>query len=1022
MNSDLNSLHEPFILDVDDDGMLGEIDPDQNIFSGCPMAESRYYVESEFNNMAHPYIYSDHNPFIASLLHLNMRSLPHNFDRLTQYLDCLNIKFPIIGVTETWHNESTIDLYEMEGYFSEHVYRANRRGGGATLYISDFLQYKRRHDLSFQSEQYEGLFIEVTGLHHRKHIVGLIYRPPCTDLVQFNLELDAILSKIKLENSICYLMGDFNVNIINFENHDATSDFLNTMFSYSFFPLINKPTRITSTSSTLIDNIFCNKVPDCDNAVGGLLITDLSDHLPIFYILPPDDNMQVSQNKDCFQRNLSNSRKAEFKTVITEIDFDTILGNGNVQMAFTEFHTKIKTAYEDAFPLRKITKQQQNKPWLTTGLKRCIKVKNKLFKRFKRYPSLYNERRYKTYKKMLHNVLNHAEREHYDCLFKEHSNNPQKSWNIIKRLIGLKKKIINAEFEFDGELKADKSEISNKFNNFFTEVGLKLNENIKYNGNYNIDDFLPSPNCHTMHVEESTPAEIEEIIRGLKNSAAGWDDIKPVILKTVSDCLAYPLSVLFNKSICEGSFPSELKIAKVVPIFKGGDPKCFSNYRPISVLSAFSKIFERLMYNRMINFINKFQILSPYQFGFRKGFSADSALALLVDNITKALDKGDYFIGLFIDLSKAFDTVAHDILLHKLKHYGLRGVIFDWLKSYIMNRKQFVVYNETPSAMDYIRCGVPQGSILGPLLFLLYVNDLPFVSRQLNTIMFADDTNLFLQDHDLVQLQNRFNEELKKVSSWIKLNKLSLNISKTHCLLFTRKKQSDLQIELKIDDTPVQLSNRTKFLGVILSDDLSWKYHVEKICQKIARGIGLLKKMRYKLCDSTLLMLYYSYIYPYLHYCNIVWGRAPKVYINRLFVLQKIIIRMIGRLGYRESTAENFKNMNILTINQLSIFNVCVFMRKIAMNVMPEVLSQKFAYRRDVHLHSTRSTCLFNLPLCKTETSKKSISFAGPYYFNQLLKSPLFRDLASQSMSIFRRNVRTLLNSNYFESMTATCI
>ena len=280
--------------------------------------------------------------------------------------------------------------------------------------------------------------------------------------------------------------------------------------------------------------------------------------------------------------------------------------------------------------------------------------------------------------------------------------------------------------------------------------------------------------------------------------------------------------------------------------------------------------------------------------------------------------------------------------------------------------------------------------------------------------MFADDTNLFLQGDDINELQLRFNEELVRVSSWIKINKLSLNINKTHCLLFTRKSRNNLQLNIVIDGFPIELSNKTKFLGVVVSEDLNWKYHIEKITLKIAKGIGLLKKLKNKLNVSTLIQLYYSFIYPYLNYCNIIWGMAPKTYVNKLFLLQKKIIRVIFRLGFRESTCEILETLNMLTIYELNVFNLCVFMRKLLMNNVPCILRERFSMRADIHIHDTRSASLFNLPLCKSETRKKTVIFSGPSYFNHLLQSPLFHNVGLQSMPTFRRNLKTLVVSGYF--------
>ena len=255
-------------------------------------------------------------------------------------------------------------------------------------------------------------------------------------------------------------------------------------------------------------------------------------------------------------------------------------------------------------------------------------------------------------------------------------------------------------------------------------------------------------NCNNknsiFHATEVTEEEIVKIIGNFKDSAAGWDDIKPSVIKHVKTSLKRPLAHISNLSFANGIFPNELKIANVVPIYKGNDEMEFSNYRPVSVLPVFSKLLERLMYNRLIDFINENKLLYKFQFGFQKGKSTNMALIMLIDKISEALDKGELAIGVFLDFSKAFDTVDHDILTRKLDLYGIKGIYNDWFKNYLDNRKQYVTYNSAKSESQVIKCGVPQGSILGPLLFLLYINDLSTVSDDLFSILFADDSNMFI--------------------------------------------------------------------------------------------------------------------------------------------------------------------------------------------------------------------------------------------------------------------------------------
>ena len=295
-----------------------------------------------------------------------------------------------------------------------------------------------------------------------------------------------------------------------------------------------------------------------------------------------------------------------------------------------------------------------------------------------------------------------------------------------------------------------------------------------------------------------------------------------------------------------------------------------NNYRPVSFLAFISKIFNRIMYNRIIQFVNKHNmILYKYQFGFREKHGTNTALIVLIDKISTAISNGDMVLGVFLDFSKAFDTVDHSILLNKLYKYGIRGVAHKWVSSYLYGRQQFVSFNDNKSKTYSISCGVPQGSILGPLLFLLYVNDIAQVSSFLFPIfLYADNTNLFLQGKCLNTLIEKMNLELQKIVEWLKCNKLSLNIDKTHYNIFRPIRKCPVSTKhLKIDNEILKHVKDTKFSGVIIDEHLNWASHIKNIKCKLARGIGILCEARKVLKSSTLLTLYNSFLLPYICYC-----------------------------------------------------------------------------------------------------------------------------------------------------------
>jgi len=305
-----------------------------------------------------------------------------------------------------------------------------------------------------------------------------------------------------------------------------------------------------------------------------------------------------------------------------------------------------------------------------------------------------------------------------------------------------------------------------------------------------------------------------------------------------------------------------------LPLHKGGSSLDLNNYRPISLLSIFDKIIEKIMHKYLYLFLENNKILYQNQFGFRKGNSINYALIQMIEKIRESIDNSKFGCGIFIDLKKAFDTVNHKVLITKHEHYGIRGVLLKWFESYLTGRKQFVLVNGQSSNLKDIYCGVPQGSVLGPLLFLIYINDLPNVSKKLNFYPFADDTNIYYESNDL-NIEKILNNELKQLSMWLKVNRLALNIEKTNFVIFHAcQRVKDHNITLKLDRKAISERDYIKYLGIAVDSKLSRKPHINNISKKISRSVGILYRIRKLVNQSILKNVYYSLIYSHIVYAE----------------------------------------------------------------------------------------------------------------------------------------------------------
>jgi hypothetical protein len=713
-----------------------------------------------------------------------------------------------------------------------------------------------------------------------------------------------------------------------------------------------------------------------------------------------------SSDEDYFYTRFFSEKNFEkFKSAISNSNIDEIFNIDNPQDAMNSFHSILCYAHNHAFPLTKVKKGYKNrKPWLSESIKKSINRKNNMFISLRKKYSKDKELYYKQYKIRLNKIIKCAERQFYLETLDNHKNNLKKTWQIMNDILRKRKSHNkNSSFLYNNQTINDPKIIANKFNSYFTNVGPTLASKID-----KVDispmSYLKGTFSSTLYLTPTDNNEVFKIIKQMKVSSAGYDNITALSLQKSIDLFLPHLVYLINTSLSNGVFPDVLKKANILPLFKAGNISIFSNYRPISILTSLSKVFEKIFYKRLYNFLTAQNILYLYQFGFRNKHSTSLATLTYIDKIISSLENREYAISIFLDFSKAFDTVDHSILLKKLEFYGVRGVSLSWIKSYLSDRQQYTSYNNSYSESQMISCGVPQGSILGPLLFLIYINDLANVSEKIFLLMFADDSTCTISGKDLNQLKCLANSELKKVSLWLKANRLSLNISKSNFMIFSPNKNTPLDdFTLVIDNQPINRISNTKFLGVIIDDNLKWDAHILHIKNKISKVIGIMFKVRHKLDKPHLLSIYNTLALPHLLYCNIVWSVANKSYLETLFRCQKKITNCICSRKDKKFSDDLLRTLSILDIYQLSTYSTCLFMYKFFTGNLPSLFDNYFVYSHDVHNYNTRRPVSLHPPLFRSNLSKYFIKYRGVVVWNELTK--LFD--VNVKMSTFKKNVKT---------------
>jgi len=950
-----------------------------------------------------------------SIFHLNIRSLNKNSEELYNFLQLINHNFDVIVLSEIWACNVTLYQKLFTDYTFYYDLPIAGSVGGVGLYVKDSLIHDELTSFKIQSTPdclLENIWIEISN-QKQKYIVGGIYKHPGQSVSKFTDVLQETLVQLQKTKLPSLIVGDINVDLMKYNSHHITNRYIDTLLLHNFLPTIVLPTRITDNTATAIDHVYFypGSKGELNNIQSGNFWCDITDHLPNYFLLL-NKNTKQPQEFLPLVRLYSATNIQNFKERIQNTNWDEVYNTLDTNDAYLKFEHKITTCFNSSFPLVKLSrKRSKDKKWMTPGLIASSKTKNRLFRQWQRSHSLVNELKYKKYRRTFKQVAEAARVSYYEEQFSTHTNTMKQLWLNINKLFTFKKQRSQnpiTRLVIDNSIVTDVKDICNGLNTYYCNLGDRLVQQLDKCGPYDFAQYLPPTQTNSMFCNPVDPGEIYKIIMNFKNNKSpGADNIGPKLLKVISSDILAPLNHIFNLSFITGIVPDSMKIAKVIPIYKKGDKSHPGNYRPISLLSVFDKILEKLMCKRLCNFLHQNKILYEFQFGFRKQHSTVLALMEVMDSIYSHLDNHDFILGIFLDLQKAFDTVNHEILLYKLDNYGIRGVVYQWFKSYLSQRRQFTSVAGVCSKIDYISTGVPQGSVLGPLLFLLYVNDIYNAVSEGKLKLFADDTNIFFYNKNLADLYNKANVSLSELSKWFTANRLSLNIDKTCYSVFGILKNDLQNLQLKINGKPISNVDDCKYLGILIDSKLTWQDHIDGVYKKIIKFTSIFYKIRQYVNAKVLKMLYFAFVYPHLLYGIEIYGNTYKSHITKLEILNNKILRILQNKSIRTPVIELYKSYDTLSLSQLHDYQILLFVHKLLHHAdkLPPVFNSYIAQNRSIYQYNTRGTLNLYLNTPHSTFGKRLLKYKGSVLWNNLPEKLKFTENTTTFKKLLRKYI-----------------
>ncbi len=914
----------------------------------------------------------------------NVRSMVRKHTDIQAIL--LRSELNVLCLTETWLNQS-IDSLELAipGYTLHRLDRGHgitgKGGGGLIIYTNSKYDFQHIDNWSVGNDDIEIMWVKLNLKLTRPTLVANIYRPPSGSVNRFIDIIEQKLLDISTEVEGEYdllLMGDMNLNY-NSRTDSSVKQYKEFLKRAQLTCLNMQPTRITNTTRSNLDHILTNRKDlylNCNTVDPGL-----SDHQMVFVSRKRKKLKRGFHYVDC--RSFRHFNPEEFQNDVENADWDILYECTDVNVAANILCSTLVKIIDKHAPFTKLKLRDYAPPWLNTEFLGLVDTREFWSNKYKKNPNEYNLMQREIAKVNAKELKEQLQQSYFEDQIDQSNGDSKKLWKIIKEFWPTKPKGSHINKINEHTIDIDKA---NELNTHFSTIGIKLSKQIESSGLRDIPVTFHPP------IFDFTTVELLDIANAIRDmrpsTSCGMDGLTPRLLKQCGPGIYKPLLHVVNLSFRQSMFPDSWKTGCITPLYKENDATLPSNYRPISILPSLSKILERLAHSQIYEYLSVNKMLTKEQAGFRKGHSTGTCLMDFLANIYNNIDMGNFCGVLFLDLRKAFDTVDHAILVSKLRSYGFKSSSAKWVNSYLCGRLQVTRVGREISRPMLVDCGVPQGSILGPLLFSVYVNDLPQCLNMCKTNLYADDTALTIVAQNKDNLECIMNNTLDEVFNWFKINRLSLNCAKSKIVCFgTRPRLSKCEsLNVECDGINLEQVTSYKYLGVMIDSSLSFNENTEYIYSKVIKRLGVLGRSRYFLSQELALYLYKQLILPLIDYGDVFYdGTSQK---NSIIIqkLQNAALRRILKAPQLTSTAGMHEDLSMDKLHVRREKHICTEMYKIVHELYPRGLMSNIQMLEQVSSRVTRQSSALALYVKKPrlELTKRSFFYRGPILWNKL--------------------------------------